>query len=344
MRLPKKKAETVNAALEEWSQKKLMSTDLASKLKDTIETLPFDWRRLARYSFIISIITFVISITTILSDKALMILIAAYFGAPPAFKALILLISSTLLFVWGFHRKKTKPVMNFKNEAIIFLGILAYATSLLYVGEIFHIEMEKFRILILWGCISYGILGFSMQSSLIWVFAILSFGGWMGAETGYLSGWGTYYLGMNYPLRFVLFGSILVMGSYLLNSFSRFQSLQHTTLVMGLLYVFFALWMLSIFGNYGDIASWYKVKQIELFHWSLLFMLAALAAFVHGLKYDNATTRGFGLVFLFINLYTRFFEYFWDSIHKAVFFGVLGLSFWFLGTKAEKLWSFKLEK
>ena len=48
--------------------------------------------------------------------------------------------------------------------------------------------------------------------------------------------------------------------------------------------------------------------------------------------------RGFGLTFLFINLYTRFFEYLWDSLHKAVFFAVLAVSFWLLGSKAETLW------
>ena len=34
---------------------------------------------------------------------------------------------------------------------------------------------------------------------------------------------------------------------------------------MGLLYLFIALWIMSIFGNYGDIERWERVKQIELF-------------------------------------------------------------------------------
>lgn len=48
-------------------------------------------------------------------------------------------------------------------------------------------------------------------------------------------------------------------------------------------------------------------------------------------------TRGFGITFLFNNLYTRDFEYFWKDTHKAIFFGVLGVSFWFLGQNAEKI-------
>ena len=54
---------------------------------------------------------------------------------------------------------------------------------------------------------------------------------------------------------------------------------------------------------------------------------------------DNPTTRGFGLTFLFINLYTRYFEFFWDAAPKAVFFVILAASFWALGHKAETIWN-----
>jgi hypothetical protein len=97
---------------------------------------------------------------------------------------------------------------------------------------------------------------------------------------------------------------------------------------------------MSIFGNYGDLHAWERAKQIELFYWSILFGLVACGSIYHGLKYDNGITKGFGLTFLFINLYTRFFELFWNSIHKAIIFAMLGFSFWYLGTKAEKIWNF----
>ena len=80
-----------------------------------------------------------------------------------------------------------------------------------------------------------------------------------------------------------------------------------------------------------------KVKQIELFHWSLLFGVAAVVSIYNGIKEDDGMTRGFGITFLFINLYTRFFEYFWDNTHKAIFFAILAVSFWYLGSRAEKI-------
>ena len=113
---------------------------------------------------------------------------------------------------------------------------------------------------------------------------------------------------------------------------------------MGLLYLFISLWVLSIFGDTHDFIAWTSVKQIELFHWSLLFGLASVASIYYGLRYDDRTSFGFGLTFLFINLYTRFFEYFWNALHKALFFALLGISLWYLGTHAERIWNFRYKK
>ena len=198
---------------------------------------------------------------------------------------------------------------------------------------------KDFSWLLLFSYIIYAALGYFCQSKLIWLFALLALGGWFGAETGYSSGWGYYYLGMNYPLRFVLFGGVLTFIAFMISNERRFANLAQVTLVMGLLYLFIALWILSILGNLDTFNAWSNVKQIELFHWSLIFAIVAGAMVYHGLRYDNLTTKGFGIVFLLINLYTRFFEYFWNGTHKAIFFALLGLSFWFLGRHAEKLWN-----
>jgi hypothetical protein len=40
--------------------------------------------------------------------------------------------------------------------------------------------------------------------------------------------------------------------------------------------------------------------------------------------------RGFGMTSFFIEPYTKFFEYFWEGLHKAIFFAILGVSFWLI--------------
>ena len=174
------------------------------------------------------------------------------------------------------------------------------------------------------------------------MFALLALGGWFGAETHYASG--TYFLGMNHPLRFVAFGAALCVSSFLIVRVSRVRSLAQSTLTMGMLYLFIALWILSIFGNYGDLSQGYLSPRAELFHWSLLFGAFAGAAIWHGLRFDNNVSQAFGLAFLFVNIYTRFSEHFWEPLHKGVFFAILGVSLWFLGTRAEQIWNLGREK
>ncbi len=142
-------------------------------------------------------------------------------------------------------------------------------------------------------------------------------------------------------MRFVLLGAVLLGGGAVAARMSQGKGFLKATRVMGLLYLFIALWIMSIFGNYGSITDWHAVKQYELLHWALLFGAVALASIWYGIRHDDGVSRGFGLTFLFINLYTRYFEYFWNFTHKAVFFAVLAVSFWFLGTKAERIWNLK---
>ena len=89
---------------------------------------------------------------------------------------------------------------------------------------------------------------------------LLALGNWFGAETGYVSGWGAYWLGMNYPIRFVLFGGALLALCYGAQSLLRQRQLFTVSKAMGLTYLFIALWIMSIFGNY-DADNWYRVSE-----------------------------------------------------------------------------------
>ena len=339
MRLPRKQADLLHDVIERWKQEGVLPDAQAGQLTSTIEVQPFDWRRLAKYSFWAAIFCLVTAVSSALADRILVQLIERLFATPHIIKCVGMVIVATGLYWWGVRRRALDPTQVYRNEAIFFLGVLATAGAIYQLGLALDTGSGHFSILLLLSFLIYAILGVAVASNLIWVFTSASLGGWMGTETGYISGWGAYYLGMNYPLRFVLFGGVLTACALALETHQTAKRFFRSTLTMGLLYLFIALWIMSIFGNYGDMHSWEQVKQIELFHWSILFGLVACGAIYHGLKYDNGITKGFGLTFLFINLYTRFFELFWNSLHKAIIFALLGISFWYLGTKAEKIWN-----
>ena len=344
MKLPRKQAAVVQEAIKRWNQDGVIPDAQAATLAATIEVQYFDWRKLAKYSFWIALFSIVSSVSAALSDRMLQDLLEVLFKAPALLKCAVLSAVAGGLFRLGLSKRRQAPDRFYRNEAIFFLGVLATAGAISQLGVALDTGSGHYSLLLLLSFLIYAVLGVVLESNLIWVFALASLGGWMGTETGYISGWGAYYLGMNYPLRFVLFGALLTGCALGLEQHRVAARFYRSTLVMGLLYLFIALWIMSIFGNYGDIHAWERVKQIELFHWSILFGAAAGWAIYHGLRHDNEITKGFGVTFLGINLYTRFFELFWNNVHKAIFFALLAASFWYIGSKAETIWNFGREE
>ena len=173
-----------------------------------------------------------------------------------------------------------------------FTGVILTAAAVAYFGKTLETGSGHFSILFLLSTAIYAILAFWFPSKLVWIFSLISLGSWFGTETGYMSGWGSYFLGMNYPLRFVLFGVILIGASFALKINLKSIDFHKSTYIMGLLYLFIALWLLSIFGN-CDGDAWRSVNQIELFHWGIIFGLAAIGAIFYGLKQDDYASRSF---------------------------------------------------
>lgn len=347
--LPRKQHRIVSHAVERWRAAGVIDEPMSAKLSGSLSIAPFDWQRVARYSFIVAICCFVIAVGALLADRLLMDLIRRIFSAPAIVKCAFFAAVAAGIFRYGLHLRGRYPHRPYSNEAVFFLGVLALAAAIAFLGVAIDTGSGHYALLFLLAALLYALLGLWFPSALVWVFGLLALGSWMGTETGYISGYGAYWLGMNYPLRFVIFGASLTLlalagehamapgGSGLK---ARLLSMSPQTKVMGLLYLFIALWIMSIFGNYGDMMAWRRAKQIELFHWSLIFGAAAVAAIWYGLRRDDGVLRGFGLTFLFINLYTRFFEYFWDTMHKAFFFLVLAVSLWYVGRRAETIWHF----
>ena len=344
MKFNKKQGHFLTETINEWETKGTISKEIADTLKNSYSIRPFDFKKLAKYSFWVAIICAITAIGAIVADEFLIDLIESFFSSSDIALCLTFALLSTGIYYAGLKRRQKHPEKIFSNEAIIFIGVLLTATSIAYLGKALDTGSGHFSILFLLSTVIYAGLALWFPSKLVWLFSLISLGSWFGTETGYVSGRGAYFLGMNYPLRFVLFGGILVGASFLLKNNSKLSDFHKPTYIMGLLYLFIALWILSIFGNYGDMNSWYDVKQIELFHWGLIFGLAAVGAIYYGLKQDDYTSRSFGITFLFINLYTKYFEYFWNGTHKAIFFIILAVSFWFFGQRAEKIWNLEFLK
>jgi hypothetical protein len=344
MKIDQEKSDFLDEMLCHWKDEQLLSEEDVKRLKNSYETKSFDWRRLAQYSFWIAMACGVISLGALLIDKEILTYLEKLYDTPDGIISLLSAVLAGFLYYYSFKRRKTHVRQVFSNDALIFSAVMLTANAIAYLGKSIGHGNSHFSLLILFSVFIYGALAFVFRSRLIWIFVLISLGAWFGTETGYLSRWNWYFAGMNYPLRFVLFGLVVTFSSILLKGSKKFSFFYETSYICGMIYLFVSLWLLSVFGNFGTIEAWAVVKQISLFYWAIISAAACGISILAGLKYRDEIAREFGITFLFLNLYTRYFEYFWDSWHKALFFCILAASFWLIGRRAEKIWNLEFLK
>ncbi|RYZ85384.1 MAG: DUF2157 domain-containing protein, partial [Proteobacteria bacterium] len=238
MQVTRAQAKWLRSTIDQWTTEGYLDDETAAELDSSLEIAPFDWKRVAKVSFWVALICIVTSIGAILADDALLKLLEAFFQASAVLKCLSLSLCAGIFYYWGNQRRYAYPAKVFSNEAIVFLGVLLTAGAVYQFGNAIDTGSGHYSLLLLLSFIIYAVIGFFFQSNLIWIFALLSFGGWLGTETGYLSGGGAYYLGMNYPLRFVFFGSLLTGVSLLMPGKKGFDHLARSSLAIGLLNLF----------------------------------------------------------------------------------------------------------
>lgn len=338
MKVNKRQSQLLDDSINQWQQQQLIDNQQAQLLRQSYHIISFDWKLLAVYSFWVAIACFILSVILLVADDYLIALISRLIDTPASVLTIISMIVAGLLFYIGVKRRHRYPDKSVSNEAIFFFGVLMTAVA---SGFLNHTAMAlnwRESIFILIPTVIYLIVGIQLRTVLVWLFALLGVGLWVLTETSYLASNHYLFWGMNIPLRFAVVGAIIVGVSAIFTHPSRLFFIKEATQFVGLMYFFNALWMLTIFGNYDSFSAWSHIKQIELWGWSVAMILITLTAIIYGIKKNNALIRAFGIIFLLLCLYSRYFEFFWGTLHKALFFAILALSFWAIGSRAENIW------
>ena len=341
LNIDRQESEVLNRAITHWENDGLLNYEQANSLRQSIMVKGFDWMRLAKYSFWIALFCGLVAVGSLLINDSILTFIRSLYNIPDFVLCIIASIAAFLSFYFGHYWSIKHPEKVFSNQTFIFFGISFTAVAIIFLGKTFDNHSGHFSLLILLGSIIYGVLAFRLQSRFIWIFTLIALGCWYGAETGYQTNWAYYFLGMNYPLRFFVFGFLIVCFCFLLNNKKWFNPFSELTYIAGLVYFFLALWILSLIGNLDNLDTWWHIKQINLIYWSIFALTIGIGTLIYGLKSGDAIAREFGITFVLILIYTKYFEFLWIPTNKALFFSILALSFWLIGRKAEKIWNIK---
>ena len=218
LNLDRQESEFLSNTISHWEKQQLVDTEQAERLRSSYEVKGFDWMRLAKYSFWVALICGVVAVGSLIVDDAVINWIKRLYDTPDIVISILSAVASAGLFYLGRRREKLHPEQIFSNEAVIFTGVLFTACCIAYLGKTFDNGSGHYSLLFLISVFVYGFLAWRMGSRLIWLFALVSLGSWFGTETGYQTNWALYFFGMNYPMRFVLFGLLLVAAGDILKN------------------------------------------------------------------------------------------------------------------------------
>jgi hypothetical protein len=154
-------------------------------------------------------------------------------------------------------------------------------------------------------------LAYITASRLVLWYACINFFFWFGAQTGYMSGWGCYWLGMTYPVRFLGAGGATLVLSWLHSMLirGRWAKFGRVYAHFGMLVTNLALWFLALFGYYEKYDSPRSDSSGQRLLYSLLWAVVSAASLFAGARYGLRLLRGYGLTFLIINIYTFYFQF-----------------------------------
>ena len=182
------------------------------------------------------------------------------------------------------------------------------------------------------------LLAYALRNRLILIHAAVCFFVYFGGETGYVSGWGMYWLGMTYPMRFLGMGIVFLLVAWMhAREIRPFQEFSRVYGHLGLLLIHFALWFMSVFGYFEDHARWYGTDGERLAFSALWALVSAASIWLSG-TIGQPILRAYGITFLIINVYTFYFQFVVAKSAEAWFVHLLlvGGSLVWLGVALER--------
>lgn len=335
MKLSKSQADIVNKALNQWVEDGCLTSTQASELNKTIEIQKFDWKGLSTYSFYGALVCFVIAIVAIFSGNFFYKLVQQLLNAPDSIFAFAFTVLAAVMFVWGIRFRSSS--MRINAEIVLVIISTLWGIALFFWNKAFQWNASMLAfILLFWASPSFFFALF-FKSLLQWCLAVVALFFSLLFMLDILADAQFFFHAFNYSLRAAFCALLLLLGSMVIKNQTEIKLYYPVTFAISLIAFLFALWIISISGNSMSFDEWRAVSHWHFWPWILVFTITSAFVLWRGLKTDNDVLKGTGISFLLLDAYTRYFEFFWDSLHKALFFMFLAVSLWFVSRRAEQI-------
>ncbi|HKV46512.1 MAG TPA: hypothetical protein VJN69_00370 [Candidatus Acidoferrales bacterium] len=255
-------------------------------------------------------------------------LIGAASGSPMLI-ACLMFLSGAALTAAGIYLSSDKlGKYPSSSKVLLFLGVITATLGIgLAMNSLGLNSQEAVFVAGVLAIVPMGILAYRFKNSFLLYIALIEFFHWVGSWAD-MYGRSTYELAIDDPRLMSLAALAAVMIGILHERQWRDQTgrFYQAYQVMGLIYLNLSLLILSIDSPGGR-------SQQAL--WIGLWFVAALLQIVAGALLHNSLFTAFGVTVFAINVYTRYYENFWDHMHEGVFFLLGGTALFVVGTAFE---------
>jgi len=332
----KQERNIVRKAVQGWREQGIIDEATAQRMMEDYEGDDSNPAVLSTYALVASVSCGLLAFGALVMDEKWIELIRRRFGFSEVFVGLGFVLLSAL-FVYISKRKQRKaPRSEAANEAYNIIIVLSLAVAMAYIGRSIGYQNGNYAPILLAAAALYAATGVYLRSRLLWVAAIFASIGWWAAQTYYWSGGGDYFLGMNYAMRMVLFSAVLLLLQFFIARVKTLQWFAGVTRIVAWISFLTAAWSLSVLGNSSSLEVWFDIRQGKLWYWALGYTIVLVGLIFFAFRRKDPFLRDVMLVYFLVNIYTRYFEYFWDKTNKGLFFAILAFSFWWIGKAAEK--------
>lgn len=304
--------------ISDWENTGLINADQATLLHQRYDPAPFTGALFLKWLGLFAVfmlgVAFLGFVGTILASFS------------PLFSTLCLMAVSGLVMYFGAglaaDRAQKHP---FTGQALLTIGLIGLYASLsavyLISGGHRYGSIYGWFMLITSAAAFFTAYHFRLRWPLL--IALLMFFHGIGSMSEYW-GHGSYFLEIQDPRAMSVVAMLTLVLGYWHEQELEAGKLRHCIgfghlyLIFGLLYFNLSLWLLSL-GFFSGAADGDLL-------WVLLFTVGGIVQIVVGARLKDSRFTGFGIVFLGIDVYTRFYDYFWDGLTKAAFFTVAGVA------------------
>lgn len=317
--------------LKKWNKDNIITDEQFEILSKKYKYDYIDWQTIIRAIMITGIIMVSIGFISFIS----IYIFSLYFIA----------FLFTALFLSGFIIdevfKRKEIYLPKTSSAIIAVSSIFLSADIFTISYIITHNKDNFLFLSLISIIIFFIIAYIKRNYAVLSIAVIGLITWYGFEGFDIIPEMT--LNINNYIRFISMSMLIFLigitdiNKRLGEKYYRFSMIYYT---IGLLYINIIFAIMSIYGN-NTYPIIFKDKSLILLIYSILFLLFDIITLIIGYKLKISLVVKYSIFFIILNMYIRYFEYFYLKMNIWIFFIILGMTTIFIGVIIERIIKYK---